>query len=246
MGVPFSACLPRARCTALACLALLHGAAAAQTPPAGIEYKFTPTHLHSSDGNHALDLNLRAGSGPHIGWVGIYRDRQGYQQARLGYEYRMEIDGARIAWSLQYAQRGFVGASVTAEVGGETFAIVGADRNNLRDYYNLNFDPGNATVLGIGTRAVDKTDLSLFQVRDYRLHNQQQITHAVARWRPAPGQRLTIDISYKSGQGATGRIRGTGLAVGYDYGDYFVKVVRDPYANFSAARQTRVAAGLRF
>ena len=128
MGVPFSACLPRARCTALACLALLHGAAAAQTPPAGIEYKFTPTHLHSSDGNHALDLNLRAGSGPHIGWVGIYRDRQGYQQARLGYEYRMEIDGARIAWSLQYAQRGFVGASVTAEVGGDTFAIVGADR----------------------------------------------------------------------------------------------------------------------
>lgn len=211
------------------------------------EFKLTPNYLHSSDGNHALDLNLRMGAGPHISWVGAYKDSQGYRQIRVGYEYRMDVEWARIVWSAQYAQRGYVGVSATAEVGGDTFAIIGVDRNNLKDYYNLNFDPGNATVLGLGSRAIDKTDLSLFQVRDYRLGNQQQVTHAVVRWRLAAKQRLTVDISYKSGLGSGGDfVRATGLAIGYDYGDYFVKLVRDPYVNFSSANQTRFALGLRF
>lgn len=236
--------------TAAALLALAP-CAFAQAPAedanaAEVEFKFTPTYLHSSDGNHATDLNLRFGRGPHIGWVGHYRDRSGYRQGRLGYEYRVELDWARVALSAQYAQGGYVGASVGAELGGDTFAIVGIDRNNLRDYYNLNFDPGNAVVLGAGTRVVPKTDLSLFQVRDARLNTHQQVTHAVLRWRPAKGRRLTLDLFHKSGEGDSGRVRGTGIGIGYDQDNLFVKVVRDPYVNFTSTRQMRISVGVRF
>ena len=211
------------------------------------DFKFTPTHLQASDGNHALDLNLRMSTGPHTGWVGAYADRQGYRQVRVGYEHHIELKGVRIAWSPQFAQGGYLSVSAIAEIGGDTFAIIGADRNNLKDYYNLSFDPGNATVLGLGSRAIDKTDLSLFQIRDYRLGNHQQVTHAVMRWRLAVKERVIFDVSYKSGLGSAGNaVRGTGVAIGYDYGDYFVKLIHDPQVNFSSMNQMRFALGSRF
>ena len=236
---------------AWSCAAWFYAAAKAQdmSLPEAVksEFKFTPTHLQASDKNHALDLNLRMGNWPHTGWVGAYGDRQGYRQMRVGYEYRVELKGARMTWSPQFAQGGYLSASVSAEIGGDTFAIIGIDRNNLKDYYNLSFDPGNATVLGLGSRAIDKTDLLLFQVRDYRLNNHQQVTHAVMRWRLAAKERVTVDVSYKSGLGSAGNpVRGTGIAIGYDYGDYFVKLIHDPQVNFSSMNQIRFALGSRF
>jgi hypothetical protein len=42
-------------------------------------------------------------------------------------------------------------------------------RTNLKDYFNLNFDPNDAILIGAGTRAIQHTTLSAFQIRDDRL-----------------------------------------------------------------------------
>lgn len=212
-----------------------------------IAYKLTPTYLSSSDGNDALDLNLRGAIGAHTAWVAQYRDEAGFVQARTGYEYRHERDWLRTVLSIQLASGGFAGGAATAEIGGDTYAIVGWGRTNLRNYYNLNFDPNDAITLGLGTRLLSRTELSVFQIRDDRLDTQQRVTHAVIRYKASEANRWTVDLSHKSGMtdNATA-VEGTGLTVTYDFGNYFVRLARDPYANFSNQTQTRFALGLRF
>lgn len=250
--------LPRSR--ALLCLGLaLAGLACplqaqtTQAPPSQedvaekIAYKFTPTYLSSSDRNDALDLNLRGSFGAHTAWVGQYQDQAGFTQARTGYEHRLDQGWLRTVLSIQLASGGFAGGSVTAELGGETYAIVGWGRTNLRNYYNLNFDPNDAITLGLGTHLLPQTELSLFQIRDDRLDTQQRVTHAVLRYKASENKRWTVDLSYKSGTTDSDTVvQGTGLTVTYDFGNYFVRLARDPYANFSNQTQTRFALGLRF
>src|SRR5450631_142280 len=93
--------------------------------PDAISFKFTPSWYRSSDANNAYDLNLRGNLGAHTAWVGYYRDKAGYGQTRAGYENRVEAGMARVTLSGQMASGGFAGGSVSAEVGGENFAIAG-------------------------------------------------------------------------------------------------------------------------
>lgn len=212
-----------------------------------ISFKLTPTYLSSSDSNHALDLNLRGAIGAHTAWLGQYRDKAGFVQARTGYENRQDFGLARTVLSIQLASGGFVGGSVSAELGGETYAIAGWGRTNLRNYYNLNFDPNDAITLGLGTRVVPQTELTVFQIRDDRLGTGQRVTHAVARYKASESERWTVDISHKSGTTDTAtRVQGYGLSVTYDFGNYFARLARDPYANFTDASQTRISLGMRF
>lgn len=212
-----------------------------------IAFKLTPTYLSSSNSNNALDINLRGTLGAHTAWLGEYRDKAGLQQARTGYENRQDFGLARTVVSIQLASGGFVGGSVSAELGGETYAIAGWGRTNLHNYYNLNFDPNDAITLGVGTRFFPKTELSIFQIRDDRLDTQQRVTHAMARYKATESERWTVDISYKSGNTDTAMfVQGHGLSVTYDFGDYFARLSRDPYANFSDASQTRFSLGMRF
>ena len=212
-----------------------------------VSFKFTPTYLSSSDGNNALDLNLRGAIGAHTAWIGNYRNKEGFSQARGGYEYREDFGLARTVLSLQLASGGFAGGSATAELGGETYAIAGWGRTNLHNYYNLNFDPNDAITLGLGTRAIAHTELSIYQIRDDRLGTGQRITHAVVRYKTGETDRWTVDMTRKSGMTDTGaQVQGYGLSVTYDFGNYFARLARDPYANFTDASQTRVSLGLRF
>ena len=132
---------------ALLCVISVSGASAGE---AGIAFKLTPSYYRISDGNNAADLNLRAGYGNHVGWVGLYRDRSGYEDFRAGYEKHADLGAVRLVLSAQVASGGFLGGSVNAEAGGATFALLGFGRTNLRPYYNLNFDPNDAITLGIG------------------------------------------------------------------------------------------------
>ena len=212
-----------------------------------LSFKFTPTYLSSSDGNHALDLNLRGVLGAHTAWIGRYSDKAGYVQARTGYENRQDFGLVRTVLSLQLAAGGFVGGAVSAELGGESYVITGWGRTNLQKYYNLNFDPNDAITLGIGTRLLPETELSIFHIRDDRLGTGQRVTHAVARYKASELKRWTVDVSRKSGTTDTAnQVQGYGLAVTYDFGNYFARVARDPYANFTDASQTRISLGLRF
>jgi hypothetical protein len=150
--------------------------------------------------------------------------------------------------SLQYATRGFLGGSLTAEIGARYYALAGAGRTNLKDYFNLNFDPNDMILFGAGTRALPDTTLSLFQIRDDRLNTGQRITHLVARVKAGDKTHWTVDVFYKDGSAEAGgeRVHGTGVTLTLDYNNYFARVASDPYVNFSGNHMTRVALGLRF
>jgi hypothetical protein len=222
-------------------------AADADTDADTIAWKFTASSYRSSDSNNAIDLNLRGNLGPHTAWVGFYRDDNAARQARAGYERHADIPMLRTVLSAQIASRGFFGGSITSEVGGDNYLLVGWGRTNLRDYFNLNFDPNDAITIGVGTHAIADTDLSLFQVRDDRLHTGQRVTHAVLRRSFAEKQRITIDLSSKRGLDSDGVfVSGSSWSLTCDRGAYFARIARDPYASFTPATQTRLSAGMRF
>lgn len=216
----------------------------------GITLKFTPTYYHSSKENPAWDINLRGSLGAHNAWVGYYRQREDFQQVRLGYDYTWEVPFGKLMPSVQYATHGFLGGSFNAEIGKRYFALLGFGRTNLKPYFNLNFDPNDAITFGVGTRALPRTTLSLFQVRDDRLHTGQRITHLVVRYKPDDKTRWTLDVFHKSGRTdadpSSEILRGTGAAVTYDFEPYFVRIANDPYVNFTNNHMVRVAAGMRF
>lgn len=228
-------------------LAATHSHAEENNNPTNkIDYKLT-TSYYSTDSNNAYDINLRGNSGNHTGWLGGYQDDSGFKQARAGYEYTQDEGVARIVWSAQIASRGFLGGSATAEVGGDSFAIFGIGRTNLRDYYNLNFDPNDALTAGVGTRAIANTELSFFRVWDDRLDTRQQVTHGVIRYKPTSEQRITIDASYKSGLTSDSvYVEGYGLSLTYDYQYFFIRVAEDQHVNFTQENMTRCSIGVRF
>jgi hypothetical protein len=215
-----------------------------------IEWKFTPTLYRTTNEASAFDLNLRGELDAHRAWVGFYRRGNEFQQLRAGYEYSAQLPFGRLLPSLQVASRGFLGASVNAELGSEKyFGLLGFGRTNLRPYFNLNFDPNDAITLGAGTRALGNTTVMLFQVRDDRLGTDQRVTHLTARnTRRVAGQRWSVDLFHREGRETpeSEKVRGTGIAVGYDYHQYFARVAYDPHVNFSPNTMLRLAIGLRF
>jgi hypothetical protein len=239
-------------------VALILAAAAASAPGAHAadaaegnaspDFKLTLGRYGSNDGNTGLDANLRGTLGAHTAWLGHYRDHDGYRQTRSGYEYRIDGKALRTVLSLQSASGGVVVGSVTSEVGGSSYAIVGFGRTNVRNYVNLNYDPNDAITLGIGSRAIAQTELSLFNVHDDRLHTQQNVTHAVLRRRFEGEQRLTLDLYTKRGYTGDGLwlSQDKSWSLGYDRGPLFAKFTVDPHAGFTSAKQKRVQLGTRF
>lgn len=216
----------------------------------GVALKLTPTYYHSSSDNPAWDINLRGSIGTHNAWVGYYRRQEDFQQVRLGYDYTWDVPFGKLIPSVQYATHGFWGGSINAEIGRDHFALLGFGRTNLKPYYNLNFDPNDAQLYGFGTRALPRTMLTLFQIRDDRLHTGQRITHLVMRYKPDDKSRWTLDVFHKNGRTdadpSSATLRGTGASVTYDYDVYFFRVANDPYVNFTNSHMVRVALGMRF
>ncbi len=212
-----------------------------------ISFKLTPSWYRSDDGTRASDINLRANTETQTAWLGYYRDKTGFAQTRAGYESKLDSGWLRTVLSVQVASGGFIGGSVTSEVGGDTYGIAGFGRTNLRDYYNLNFDPNDAITIGAGTRAFEDIELTLFHLWDDRLHTRQRVTHAIIRHKLADKQRLTLDISRKSGLTTEDiLVRGYAATLTYDFRQYFLRVARDEYVNFSPSAQYRISLGARF
>ena len=227
------------------------GTAFAQTSEAAqgteAQGKLTLGRYASSDGNTALDANLRGTWGVHTAWVGVYRDKAGLQQWRAGYDHHFDSDLVRSVLSLQNASGGAWVGSASAEVGGKSYAIVGWGRTNLRNYINLNYDPNDAITLGLGTRALQGMELALFQVRDDRLHTGQRVTHWLLRRHFDNEQRLTLDFFTKRGLTSDDAfVRTRSLTVGYDRGPLFVRFTHDPHAGFTSPTQNRLSLGSRF
>lgn len=211
-------------------------------------FKLTPSYYATTNQYSATDLNLRTNSGAHALWLGYYRRGTEFEQTRAGYEFTLEAGYATLIPSLQLATHGFAGTAVNLEIGTSVYALLGYGRTNARDYYNLNFDPNDSIVYGIGTRLIPGTRLALYTVKDNRLHTEQAVTHLVARTQWADRQRLTLDLFEKSGREAeeAPQVSGHGVALTYDYRDFFVRMARDHKVNFSSENQSRISLGLRF
>jgi hypothetical protein len=155
----------------------------------------------------------------------------------------------KVVPSLEYASRGFLGGSVNAQIGERHFGLLGVGRTNLKDYFNLTFDPGDSFLIGAGTGALRNTVVSVFQIRDYRLGTGQRVLHVVARIKPDASTRWTVDLFYKEGRGSADdevKLYGTGASVTYDFDRYFVRMAFDPHVNFTPDNMVRLSLGMRF
>jgi hypothetical protein len=210
-------------------------------------FKLVTSYYQSSDGNNALDTNIRGNRGSHAGWIGYYRDQNDYRQARTGYEFTQDFPLGQVVWSAQAASGGFLGGSINAQLGSAVYGIAGFGRTNLKNYYNLNFDPNDAITLGIGTRVLPETDLSLYQIWDDRLGTKQHVTHLYLHHNLSKVERFSIDGSYKSGLNSDNDfIRGYALTVTYAYRQYFIRLAHDQHANFGTSNQNRFSMGITF
>ena len=213
-------------------------------------FKLTPSYYATSHEKEASDINLRANHGPHALWLGYYRRGNEFEQTRSGYEYTAQIPFVQLVPSLQWATHGFAGGSINAQIGDSIYALLGYGRTNARDYYNLNFDPNDSFLYGLGTSLLPKSNLSLFTIKDNRLHTGQIVTHLVWRLLPDDHQRWTVDLSSKYGRASADEaavsVSGRALSITYDYRDIFFRVARDQKVNFSTEDQTRLSVGLRF
>ena len=220
----------------------------AMDPEPGSGYKFTPTYYRTTNQPGAYDLNLRGNHDAHTWWAGFYKRDGEFQQLRLGYERSIEMPFGKVVPSIQYATRGFLGGSITAEIGERYFGLLGLGRTNLKDYFNLNFDPNDSILIGFGTRALPGTTLTAYQIRDDRLGTGQRVTHFVARIETAPKRRWTVDLFHKAGRspGDGEWVHGTGASVTYDFNRYFARLTSDPHVNFTHDHMFRFALGIHF
>jgi hypothetical protein len=211
-------------------------------------YKFTPSYYSTQHETRAADLNLRGNLGDHTTWVGQYVRGNEYQQTRWGYEYNANFSWGQMVPSVQIASKGFAGASLNFQIGGPTYLITGLGRTNLKDYYNLTFDPNDSYVLGVGTKSIKNHVLNFFAIKDNRLNTGQTVTHAVWRWQIQDGQRLVTDVSHKSGKLTPDAmpVSGNAISITYDIGNTFFRIAKEQKVNFTDHDQQRFSAGFRF
>lgn len=239
---------------ALACVSLLLA-----LKPAAADESVTPRHFKLTAGNYfyrdpagnysGQDLNLRYRRNDTSAWIGYYHDRQFGGQARIGFDTSWQpFDSIPFAIlpSAQAATKGFVGGSLAGQIGDDWFAQVGIGRTNLRPYQNLNFDPNDSLNFALGHHAENGSSYTLSAVVDDRLHTGQRHYHATAQWPIAGGQRLTIDVLHKRGNGDTGRVVAWGETITYDFPRWFLREAYDPKQNFGSANVVRLSAGVRF
>jgi len=208
--------------------------------------KLTAT-TYDADGDHSVDVNVRYSLGNWTGWVGYYAAQDDTKQGRIGVEYDLHRPWLFLVPSVQFASHGFVGGTLYAEIGTQWYLIGGISRTDLRPYANLTFDPNDSWQLGAGRHFGKSDSIAVYTIWDNRLDTGQQITHAVLRKHFRKTERITVDVSYKSGHGDENvYFRGDAEAIEYDWRRYFVKAARDQHANFGEPTMYRFGGGFRF
>ena len=211
-------------------------------------FKFTPSAYSGRQQTTASDVNLRGNHGQHTVWLGHYTRPGEFQQTRSGYEFNARTSFVQWTPSFQVASHGFWGGSLNAAIGETVYGLLGLGRTNLKDYYNLNFDPNDAVTYGLGWHAQDNNQWSLFTIHDNRLHTGQVVTHGVWRHATDAHHRWTVDLSRKQGRATpdSPMVQGRSWALTYDHEALFFKLAQDQKVNFSGLDQWRAAMGWRF
>jgi hypothetical protein len=193
------------------------------------------------------DLNLRGSSGDFNFWLGGYVTEGGDGVARIGGEWTYKSSALRFTPTLAIATNGLVSGQLYSEIGSRAYLIAGISRTNLKDYYNLTFDPNESLQLGAGIHLDRRTLLNAYSIFDVRLHTGQQNTHVVFRHYLSHEHRLTVDVVYKSGHTDEDEfVRGLGVTATWDWARVFVRAAYDPYANFTSETMWRLGGGVRF
>lgn len=211
-------------------------------------WKLTTSYYDNSDATHAYDVNLRADFADQRVWIGDYRDSSGYTQARAGFDAVKQIGILNLDFSGQAASGGFFGGSVNAQLGGDSYAMLGFGRTDLHPYYNLNFDPNDALTVGLGSKALSSgLEVQLFHIWDDRLPTHQHVTHLLLHYAMSQDQRFSLDASYKHGlDDSSVYVHGYALSATYAWRRIFARLAYDQHANFAEPTQTRLSVGALF
>ena len=214
-------------------------------------YKFT-TGLYALSGaglpnSHGLDFNVRQSSLLGNIWGAWYRSPEAQvSQPRMGWDQSFDMSRWRVIPSVQVASGGFWGGSLSLETGDKFFVGAGLGRTNLHPYVNLNFDPNDAWMASVGYRWSSVHSLSLQVVHDNRLNPDQQHVHMIYRTPMPEGERLTVDMLFKSGLVDGRMVHRSGLSLTYDFAHFFTRIAYDPVINFTPQTMWRLSVGQRF
>jgi len=196
---------------------------------------------------HGQDFNLRANSDIGNAWVGIFQTNdKTFSQTRMGWDSSYDLGLIRIEPSIQSAGGGFLGGSLGLEAGEKMFLGVGLGRTNLKNYYNLNFDPNDSWTVSSGYRWSTQKFISLQVVHDNRENADQQHVHLVYRAPLSGDDRFLIDLLFKSGSVESQFIRKYGLMTGLDWGNIGLRFAYDPSVNFSRTDMRRFVFSYRY
>ena len=224
----------------------VRAAESANTDPADRAFKLTVGTYRFSSGGAGVDTNLRHSSDLGNIWLGQFDSpKLELHQTRAGWD-RSFGEAVRLTPSLQAASGGFAGTSLQLEAGEQWFLGGGLGRTNLKPYWNLNFDPNDSFNLAAGYRGGDGQSLTVQYIRDNRLNPDQRHMHLVWRQSVAGRGRITADLLYKRGMVEDALIRRWGASLTYDWPGVFLRVARDPKANFGSDDLWRFSAGIRF
>lgn len=200
-----------------------------------------------SAGDKIYDINMRHQFGHIVAWVAGYIDPRGISQGRVGAEYDFQHSWLLFIPTLEVGTNGALAGQLYAELGNKNYAIVGYSQTNLKDFFDLFFDPSESVQLGAGRKLSSYDRIYGYVIFDVRLHTHQQDTHILWRHKLNANNGLTIDGLYKSGYTDENKyIRAAGIGFYYDRPNWFGKLYYDPHVNFSRYTMVRAAIGLKF
>jgi len=204
--------------------------------------------VYFTNGDRLYDLNLRHQFGPLTAWIAGFADPKGTRLIRVGAQYDYKKAWFHFVPTIEVATTKAVSGSLYSELGsGNTIAIVGVSRTNLKSFFDLFWDPSDAVQLGIGHKISNYDRIQAYSIFDVRLHTEQQNTHVVYRRKLNANNGITFDGVFKTGHEDSGKfIHTAGIGVYYDRPKWFWKVYYDPHVNFTGNTMVRTGIGLKF
>ena len=204
--------------------------------------------IYFTPGERAYDLNLRHQFGQWTAWIAGFYDPQNNKLLRVGAQYDYKNGWLHLVPTLEVSTTRAMSGSLYSELGsGKTYAIAGIARTNLRPFFDLFWDPGDAVQLGIGHKISNYDRIQGYTIFDVRLHTEQQNTHVLWRHKLNANNGITFDAVFKSGHGDSGKfIRAGSIGVYYDREKWFWKLYYDPHVNFTDHTMVRTGIGLKF
>jgi len=203
--------------------------------------------IYFISGAQAYDLNLRRQFGPVTAWIAGYKDSNGNQLIRVGGQYDYHKRWFHFVPTGEIETTKGASLSLYSELGHDTFAIVGYSRTNLKTFFDLFWDPGDALQLGVGHKISSYDRIQAYTIFDVRLHTAQENTHVVYRHKLNRNNGITFDGVFKTGRIDSGKfIHTAGIGAYYDRPKWFWKLYFDPHVNFTDHTMVRTGIGFKF